>query len=79
MPLLSRWYGHRHVVAVGRFMVRAGEVLELLSVPAVIVADRHYSYDEAPEDIKRCEVEEIDILTTKDGLFCGAYIYVEGE
>lgn len=54
-------------------------MLELLSVPAVIVADRHYSYDEAPDDIKRREVEEIDIMTTKDGFYIGAYIYVEGD
>ena len=54
-------------------------MLELLSVPAVIVADRHYSYDEVPDDIKRREVVEIDIMTTKEGLFSGAYIYVEGD
>lgn len=77
--MLSRRYGYRHAVAVGRLMVRAGEVLELLSVPAVIVADRHYSYDEAPDDIKRREVEEIDIMTTKDGYYIGAYIYVEDD
>ena len=77
--MLSRRYGYRHAVAVGCFMVRAGEVLELLSVPAVIVADRHYSYDEAPDNIKRREVEEIDIMTTKDGFYIGAYIYVEGD
>ena len=52
-------------------------MLELLNVPAVIVADRHYSYDEAPDEIKRREVEEIDIITTKDGFYIGAYIYVE--
>lgn len=52
-------------------------MLELLSVPAVIVADRHYSYDEAPDDIKRREVVEIDVMTTKDGLFAGVYVYVE--
>lgn len=77
--MLSRRYGYRNAVAVGRFMVRAGEILELLSVPAVIVADRHYSYDEAPDDIKRREVEEIDIMTTKDGYYIGAYIYVEDD
>lgn len=54
-------------------------MLELLSVPAVIVADRHYSYDEAPDDIKRREVVEIDVMTTKDGLFAGVYVYVEGD
>lgn len=54
-------------------------MLELLNVPAVIVADRHYSYDEAPDEIKRREVVEIDIMTTKEGLFSGAYIYVEGD
>lgn len=77
--MLSRRYGYRNAVAVGRLMVRAGEILELLSVPAVIVADRHYSYDEAPDDIKRREVEEIDIMTTKDGYYIGAYIYVEDD
>ncbi len=55
-------------------------MLELLSVPAVVVADHHhYSYGEAPDEVLDAEVEEIFIHVDKERNYHGAYVYVWEE